>query len=156
MLIMPFSSHKLNAWSSLEGRKRWLLWIGVRLDAAERLNLLRNWVKIFNVVITIGLDEYYLGERGRLEVTSDTREQEGHGLASIRHQLNWGNLIQYNISVYSTALLNAVERSIHFHRLSRLPVVNYFLIMIVANHIMTAVKESGLIHVFRITPQVVR
>ena len=50
---------------------------------------------------------------------------------------------------YYTALLNAVERSVHLHGPSRLPVVNYFSIMTVAMHIMTAVKES---HVFRINP----
>ena len=43
---------------------------------------------------------------------------------------------------YYTALLNAVECSVHLHGPSRLPVVNYFSIMTVAMHIMTAVKES--------------
>ena len=47
--------------------------------------------------------------------------------------------------------LNTVERSVHLHGPSRLPVVNYFAIMTVAKHIMTAVKES---HVFRINPRV--
>ena len=58
--------------------------------------------------------------------------------------------------VYYTALLKAVERSVHWHGPSRLPVVNYFSIMTVTKHIMTAAKEGGVIHVFRITPQVVR
>ena len=49
------------------------------------------------------------------------------------------------MAIYYTALLNAVERSIHLHGPSRLPVVNYF-------SIMTAVKES---HVFRINPCVI-
>ena len=61
-----------------------------------------------------------------------------------------------NRYIYYTALLNAVERSIHFHGPSRLPVVNYFSIMTIAKHIISTVKESGGIHVFRITPQVVR
>ena len=56
---------------------------------------------------------------------------------------------------YYTALLNVVERFVHLHGPSRLPVVNYFSIMTVAKH-MTAVKESGVIHIFCITPQVVR
>ena len=61
---------------------------------------------------------------------------------------------------YYTALLTAVERSIHSNWHYRLPVVIYFL-MTFAKHIMTSVKESGirclpLIHVFPITPQVVR
>ena len=47
------------------------------------------------------------------------------------------------------ALLNTVERSVHLHGPSRLPVVNYFSIMTVAMHIMAAVKES---HVFHINP----
>ena len=61
------------------------------------------------------------------------------------------------------ALLSAMERSVHLHGPSRLPVVNYFSIMTVAKHIMTvakhimtAVKKGGVIHVFRITPQVVQ
>ena len=53
---------------------------------------------------------------------------------------------------YYTALLNAVERSVHLRGTSRLPVVNYFSIMTVATHRMTTVKES---HVSRFTPQVV-
>ena len=40
------------------------------------------------------------------------------------------------------ALLSAMERSVHLHGPSRLPVVNYFSIMTVAKHIMAAVKES--------------
>ena len=55
------------------------------------------------------------------------------------------------ITVYYAALLDAVERSVHLHGPSRLPVVNYFSIMTVAMHIMTAVKES---HMFRINPRV--
>ena len=51
----------------------------------------------------------------------------------------------YNILFNYTALLNAVERSVHWHGPSRLPVVNYFSIMAVAKDIMTAVKESGFI-----------
>ena len=57
---------------------------------------------------------------------------------------------------YYTALLSAVERSALFQVPSPLPVVNYFLIITVAKQIMAAVKQSGVIHVFRITPQVVR
>ena len=52
--------------------------------------------------------------------------------------------IMINIPIkgnYYTALLNAVERSVHL--------VNYFSMMTVAMHIMTAVKESC---VFRINP----
>ena len=49
--------------------------------------------------------------------------------------------------IYYTALLNAVERSVHLHGPSRLPVVNCFSIMTVAMHIMTTVKVT---HVFRI------
>ena len=49
---------------------------------------------------------------------------------------------------YYTALLSAVERSIHLHGPSRLPVVNF--LVTVAKHMMTTVKESGVIHVFRI------
>ena len=49
--------------------------------------------------------------------------------------------LKYNgIILYSTALLNAVEHSVHLHGPSRL--VNYFSIMTVAKHIMTAVNES--------------
>ena len=58
-----------------------------------------------------------------------------------------------NIYIYYTALLNAVERSVHLYGPSRLPVVNYFSIMTVAKPIMTAVKES---HVSRITAHLVR
>ena len=43
---------------------------------------------------------------------------------------------------YSTALLSAVERSVHLHGPSRLPVVNYVSILTVAMHIMTAVKRK--------------
>ena len=42
---------------------------------------------------------------------------------------------------YYTALLNAVERSIHLHGPSRLPVVNYFSIMTVAMHIITLSRK---------------
>ena len=42
--------------------------------------------------------------------------------------------------IYYTALLCDVKRSVHFHGPSQLLVVNYFLIM-------TAVEESGVIHV---------
>ena len=48
----------------------------------------------------------------------------------------------YIMYVYYTALLNAVKRSVSLHGPSQLPVVNYFSIMTVAMHIMTAVKES--------------
>ena len=50
-----------------------------------------------------------------------------------------------SISVYYTALLNAVECSVHLHGPSRLSAVNYFSIMTVAQHIMTAVMKSGLV-----------
>ena len=42
--------------------------------------------------------------------------------------------------VYYTALLIAVECTVHLHGPSRLP-VNYFQIITVAKHIMTAVKD---------------
>ena len=45
------------------------------------------------------------------------------------------------INIYYTPLLNAVERSIHLHGPSRLPAVNYFLIMTVDKHITTAVRK---------------
>ena len=56
-------------------------------------------------------------------------------------------------NVYHTALLSAVC-SVHLHGPSWLPVVNYFSIMTVAKHIITAVKESGFFHFFCITPHV--
>ena len=56
---------------------------------------------------------------------------------------------------YYTALLSAAERSVYLP--SRLPLVNYFSIITVANHIMTAVKESGFFFTsLVINPQVVR
>ena len=63
------------------------------------------------------------------------------------------NTILCYIILYYTALLNAVECSVHLRMPSRRQVVNYFSIMTVAKHIMTAVKES---HVFCVTLQVVR
>ena len=60
---------------------------------------------------------------------------------------------QLVIIIYYTALLNAVERSIHLRGPSRLPVVNNFSRMTVVMHIMTAVKER---HVSRMTAQVVQ
>ena len=51
------------------------------------------------------------------------------------------NLTVFN-SYYYTALLNAVERSVHLQGPSRTPVVNYIPIMTGAKHIMTAVKEK--------------
>ena len=44
-----------------------------------------------------------------------------------------------------------MERSVHLHGPSRLTVVNYFSIITIVMHIMTAVKES---HVSRINPRV--
>ena len=72
----------------------------------------------------------------------------------------WGkrNGDKGNIVPYSTALLDAVERSVLLRGPSRLPVVNYCSIMTVAMHITTvamhittAVQES---HVFGINPPV--
>ena len=57
--------------------------------------------------------------------------------------------LQHVILLYYTALLIAVERSVHMRGLSRLRVMNYFSIMTVAMYIITAVKES---HVFCINP----
>ena len=48
------------------------------------------------------------------------------------------------IFFYSTALLSAVERSVHLHGPSRLPMVNYFSIMTVAKNIMSAPSGQSL------------
>lgn len=45
-------------------------------------NFVRKCARIFSLVITIGLDEYCLGERGSLGVTNAKREEEGQDLAS--------------------------------------------------------------------------
>ena len=57
------------------------------------------------------------------------------------------------------ALLNAVEHSVHFHGPSHETTsCGYFLIMTIAMHIMTAVKESGFFFTGPVTyqPQCIR
>ena len=46
------------------------------------------------------------------------------------------------IIFFNYTALNAVERSVHLHGPSRLPAVNSLLIITIAMHRMTAVKES--------------
>ena len=53
------------------------------------------------------------------------------------------NLKPNVIDCYYTALLSAVERSVHLHGPDRLLVVNHFSIMTVAQHIMTYHSASS-------------
>ena len=113
--------------------------VHTRGDSRMKLSLAPN--ETFGFICMVYYVGYLLGTKGA------TQDNDGSiGLCLIHP---W---VRYAIGVYYVDLLNAVERSVHLHGPSRLQVVNYFSIMPIAMHIMTAVKES---HVFRITPQVV-
>ncbi len=93
----PTLCHWVKTGSDLAGRKMWLLQTGPWIEKSVNLKCCLNWDQILRTEITTGHEEYCLGDRGSLAVTSAGSDNDILVFASDWHQSAFCTWIQYTI-----------------------------------------------------------